>query len=117
MEKHLYVGSYTGFEPGQLPWVGSKEPGEGILTFNFNSSDGSIAPTGNLTRQDSPTWLEVHSNGRFLVATHELSHHTGVAEGVGFVTSYKIQTDGGLKKITTQSTGGRGNTCAAFDRT
>lgn len=116
-EKHLFVGSYTGYEPGQLPWVGSKQPGEGILSFLFNSSEGSFVPTGKVIKQDSPTWLEVHPNGKFLVATHELSHHTGVEEGVGYVTSYKILPDGGLEKICTQSTGGRGNTCATFDRT
>jgi len=116
-KQYAYVGSYTGYEPGQLPWVGSEQPGEGISCFLFNSSDGSLSPTGKLTKQDSPTWLEIHPNGRFLVATHELSHHTGVAEGVGFVTSYKILPDGDLEKITTQSTGGLGNTSATFDRT
>lgn len=55
---------------------------------------------------------------RYLVATHELSHHTGVSQGVGFVTSYSISpADGALIAINTQSTGGRGNTCATFDRT
>jgi len=114
---YAFVGSYTGFKLGELGWVGSKQPGEGILTFAFNSSDGSLVPTGKMTKQDSPTWLEIHPNQRFLVATHELSHHTGVHAGVGFVTSYKIQPDGGLEKVCTQSTGGRGNTCATFDRT
>lgn len=118
MSKHYaFVGCYTGFTPGQLPWVGSKHPGEGILAFSFNIADGSLSPTGNLTKQDSPTWLEIHPSRRFLVATHELSHHTGVPEGVGFVTSYRIQPDGSLEKVCTQSTGGRGNTCATFDRT
>ncbi|MGI9586376.1 MAG: lactonase family protein, partial [Acidimicrobiia bacterium] len=65
----------------------------------------------------SPTWLEIHPNRRFLVATHELSHHTGTPEGVGFVTSYEIKPNGSLVKISTQSTGGHGNTCATFDRT
>ena len=116
-ENYLFVGSYTGYEPGQLGWVGSKQPGEGIRSFKFNSSNGSLAPTGKVTKQDSPTWLEIHPNRRFLVATHELSHHTGVPVGVGSVTSYKILDDGGLEKISTQSTGGRGNTCATFDRT
>ena len=116
-QQYAFVGSYTGFEPAQLPWVGSKRPGEGILCFSFNSSDGSLTPTGKLTKQDSPTWLEIHPNRQFLVATHELSHHTGVAEGVGFVTSYKILPDGGLEKVVTQATGGRGNTSATFDRT
>lgn len=115
--QYLFVGSYTGFEPGQLGWVGSKQPGVGILSFAFDSSNGSLTPTGKETKQDSPTWLEIHPNRSFLIATHELSHHTGVQAGVGFVTSYKILPDGGLEKVCTQSTGGRGNTCATFDRT
>mgnify|MGYP000001414418 FL=1 len=116
-QQYAFVGCYTGFEPGQLGWVGSKQAGEGILSFSFNGEDGSLSPIGKITKQDSPTWLEIHPNKRFLVATHELSHHTGVPEGTGFVTSYKILPDGGLEKINTQSTGGRGNTCATFDRT
>ncbi len=116
-QRYAFAGCYSGFAPGQLGWVGSKQPGEGILCFSFNDADGSLSPTGRLTRQDSPTWLEVHANRRFLVATHELSHHTGVPAGVGFVTSYRIRSDGELEKICTQSTGGRGNTCATFDRT
>ncbi|MFC1764351.1 lactonase family protein [Planctomycetota bacterium] len=116
-QQYAFVGCYTGYEPGQLGWVGSKQPGEGILSFSFDSADGSLSPTGKITKQDSPSWLEIHPNGRFLVATHELSHHTGVPEGVGFLTSYKIQPDGVLEKVCTQSTGGRGNTCVTFDRT
>lgn len=116
-QHYAFVGCYSGFAPGQLGWVGSKNPGEGILSFSFNSADGSLSPTGKVAKQDSPTWLEIHPNRRFLVATHELSHHTGTPAGVGFVTSYRIQPDGSLEKICTQSTGGRGNTCAAFDRT
>jgi 6-phosphogluconolactonase len=112
-----FVGCYTGFVPGQLGWVGSKRPGQGILSFLFNNADGSFYPTGNVTKQDSPTWLEIHPNRRFLVATHELSHHTGVSAGVGFVTSYRIQPGGALEKVCTEATGGRGNTCARFDRT
>ncbi|MGI9523258.1 MAG: lactonase family protein [Hyphomicrobiaceae bacterium] len=116
-QQYAFVGCYTGYTPGQLGWVGSKQPGEGILSFSFNSATGSLAPTGKVMRQDSPTWLEIHPNGHFLVAVHELSHHTGTPAGVGFVTSYRIQPDGALEKVSTQSTGGRGNTCATFDRT
>lgn len=116
-QHYAYVGCYSGFAPGQLGWVGSKQPGQGILSFAFNTADGSLSPTGKITQQDSPTWLEIHPNRRFLVASHELSHHTGVPPGVGFVTSYRIQPDGVLEKVCTQATGGRGNTCATFDRT
>ncbi|WP_180272297.1 lactonase family protein [Maribacter sp. 4U21] len=115
-KNYCFVGSYTGFEPGQLSWVGSQQSGVGILSFEFNDSTGSLTPI-NKVEQDSPTWLEVHPNGRFLVATHELSAHTGAQVGEGYVTSYEIQSNGYLKKLCTQSTGGRGNTCATFDRT
>ena len=114
---YLFVGSYTGYEPGQLGWVGSKNSGQGILSFTFNSSNGSFTSTGNLTKQDSPTWLEVHPNKKFLIATHELSHHNGTPLGIGYVTSYKITPNGQLEKVCTQETGGRGNTCATFDKT
>lgn len=116
-QQYAFVGSYTGYKPGQLGWVGSIQPGEGITSFSYNSENGVLSPTGNMTKQDSPTWLEAHPNRRFLVAPHELSHHTGVPEGVGFITSYEVQSDGALKKVCTQTTGGRGNTCATFDRT
>lgn len=112
-----FVGCYSGFEPGQLGWVGSRQPGEGILTFAFDPADGPLSSTPRLTRQDSPTWLELHPNRHFLVAVHELSHHTGVPAGVGFVTSYRIGNDGLLEHLCTRPTGGRGNTCATFDRT
>lgn len=116
-QHYVYVGCYSGFAPGQLGWVGSQQPGAGILTFLLDTGDGSLAPTGRLVKQDSPTWLEIHPNRRFLVATHELSHHTGVPAGVGFVTCYQIRPDGVLERVCTQSTRGRGNTCATFDRT
>ena len=89
-QHYAFVGCYSGYAPGQLGWVGSKRPGEGILCFSFDDASGALSPTGAVTQQDSPTWLELHPNGRFLIATHELSHHTGVPAGVGFVTSYRI---------------------------
>ena len=116
-QQYAYVGCYTGFTAGQIDWVGSKQPGVGILSFAFDSANGSLSSTGKVAVQDSPTWLEIHPGARFLVAVHELSHHTGVPSGVGFVTSYRIQPDGALERVCTQSTGGRGNTCASFDRT
>ncbi len=118
MSQHFaFVGCYTDYEPGQLVWVGSEQPGEGILSFAFNSEDGSLSPTGKVTKQNSPTWLEINPNRRFLVAPHDLSHHTGEPAGVGFVTSYRILSDGALEEINTQATGGHGNTCVTFDRT
>ena len=117
--RHAYVGSYTGFEEqGVLGWVGTANAGAGITHFLFNEDTGKLTPTGQVVTQDSPAWLEIDPTGQFLVATHELSHHTGVPLGTGFVTSYKIDQDtGALTKVCSASTGGHGNTCCTFDRT
>lgn len=114
---HVYAGCYTGYEPGQLGWVGSTQPGEGITRFSFDTEDGTLTPTGEVTRQDSPSWLEVSPDGRFLVAPHDMTPTLGVPEGVGFVTAYRIGANGSLEAVSTARTGGHGNTCVAFDRT
>lgn len=116
-ERFAFVGCYSGFEPGQLGWVGSGTPGEGITSFLFDEATGHLTATGHVSRQQSPTWLEPSPCNRFLIATHELSHHTGVERGVGFLTSYRIGTDGTLSEINTRPSGGRGNTAVSFDRT
>lgn len=67
--------------------------------------------------QDCPTWLQVHPSGLWLVACHELSAHVGAKEGDGFLSSYSIDEDGGLTRVCTTPTSGRGNTCVAFDHT
>ena len=48
LPRFAFVGCYSGFAPGQLGWVGSKHPGVGILSFAFNSADGSLSPTGRV---------------------------------------------------------------------
>lgn len=116
-KRYAFVGCYTDYEPGQLGWVGSQHPGEGITTFQFDETDGKLTPTRHLAKQASPTWLEPSPCRRFLIAPHDLSHHTGIEKGVGFVTSYRVGRDGSLTKVNTQATGGHGNTCASFDRT
>ena len=79
--RHAYVGSYTGFKAGELGWVGSTTPGEGISIFAFDEASGKLAPTAlGVVAQDAPTWLEVSPCGGYLVATHELSHHLGTPE-------------------------------------
>lgn len=114
---HAYVGSYTDYEPGQLGWVGSTRPGEGITCFEFDSNSGKLTPTGRVTRQASPSWLEPSPDGQFLLAPHDMTPTTGVPKGVGFVSSYRIGADGMLEHVSTSKTGGRGNTCVSFDRT
>ena len=117
--RHAYVGCYTGFtEKGVLGWVGTPNAGLGITHFLLDEATGKLTSTGEVTEQDSPAWLEPSPCGKFLIATHELSHHTGVPVGTGFLTSYAVDAEtGALTKICTTSTGGHGNTCCSFDRT
>ena len=90
----------------------------GITHFLLDEATGKLTPTGTVTEQDSPAWLEPSPCGKFLIATHELSHHTGVPVGTGFLTSYAVNAEtGALTKVCQTSTGGHGNTCCSFDRT
>lgn len=112
-----FVGSYTGYQPGELGWVGSSNPGVGITTFVLDTATGKLSPTGLPVEQDCPTWLELSQCKNYLVAAHELGG-ANVAEGYGFLTSYEINpVSGSLAKVCTTPTGGRGNTCVGFDRT
>ncbi len=117
--RHAYVGCYSGFtEKGVLGWVGTPNAGVGITHFLLDQATGKLTPTGTVTEQDSPAWLEPSPCGKFLIATHELSHHTGVPVGTGFLTSYAVNAEtGALTKVCQTSTGGHGNTCCSFDRT
>lgn len=59
--KIAFVGSYTGFKPGQLGWVGTPNAGAGISAFGFDPKTGKLSDLFKVTAQDSPTWLEVRS--------------------------------------------------------
>lgn len=112
----VYVGCYSHYAPGQLPWVGSKKPGTGITMLELDRSDGSLSATEKVVAQESPTWLEPSPCGSFLIAVEDRSPQTGAPEGAGQLHSYRIAADGELELVSSQATGGHGNTCVSFDR-
>lgn len=54
---------------------------------------------------------------RYLLATEDISPQTKADPGAGALHSYHIESSGDLTHISTQPTGGHGNSCVTFDRT
>ena len=80
--------SLPALPPAPLPRAPPAYPGA-----RLRRASGKLTPTGEVVPHkglgdgDSPAWLEVDPTGEYLIATHELSHHTGVDKGVGFLSA------------------------------
>ena len=93
--------------------------------FSFDTATGKLSDPQVLDigahAEQSPTWLEASRDGQWLVAVHEVSHHTGFDAGQGWLSSYKIERDadgnatGALTLGATAPSGGKGNTAVTFD--
>jgi 6-phosphogluconolactonase len=58
----LYVGTYTN----------NKQGSKGIYVWRFDASAGTVTSLGLAAETDSPSWVVVHPNKRFLYAANEL---------------------------------------------
>jgi 6-phosphogluconolactonase len=58
----FYVGTYTNNAQGS----------KGIYAGRFDAASGKVAPLGLAAETDSPSWVVVHPNRRFLYAANEL---------------------------------------------
>ena len=58
----LYVGTYTNNAAGS----------KGIYGWRFDATDGKVTSLGLAGETDSPSWVVVHPNKRFLYAANEL---------------------------------------------
>ena len=80
----LYVGTYTNSDAGS----------QGIYAWRFDAATGKVASLGLAAETDSPSWVVVHPNRRFLYATNELPPIE--ADGpTGAVTAYAIDAASG----------------------
>ena len=61
-ERLLYVGTYTNNAAGS----------KGIYAWRFNAATGTVTSLGLAAETDSPSWVAVHPNKRFLYAANEL---------------------------------------------
>ncbi len=88
----VYFGTYTGGE----------NPGKGIYCSRFDLETGKLGDPFLAAEAKSPSFLEIHSNGKFLYAVSE----TG---GTGSVSAYIIdRKTGKLKFLNEQPSSGKG---------
>ena len=80
----LYVGTYTNSDAGS----------KGIYAWRFDAASGRVASLGLAAETDSPSWVVVHPNRRFLYAANELPP---IAAGgpTGAVTAFSIDDASG----------------------
>jgi 6-phosphogluconolactonase len=61
------VGTYTG-----------KTGGKGIYAFDFDAGAGKLTPKGLAAETESPSWVAIHPNGKFVYAANEASKQSTV---------------------------------------
>ena len=96
-ERLLYVGTYTNNAAGS----------KGIYAWRFNAAAGTVTSLGLAAETDSPSWVAVHPNKRFLYAANELPPaEAGGPEGA--ITAFAIdQSTGTLTQISRSKSKGR----------
>src|SRR6187200_3339528 len=78
-ERLLYVGTYTNNAAGS----------KGIYAWRFSPATGTVKSLGLAAETDSPSWVAVHPNKRFLYVANELPPaEAGGPEGA--VTAFAI---------------------------
>ena len=80
----LFVGTYTN----------SKAGSKGIYGGRFDSATGKVTSLGLAAETDSPSWVVVHPNKRFLYATNELPPPEAGGP-TGAVTTFSIDAVSG----------------------
>jgi len=83
----LYVGTYTNSAAGS----------KGIYAWRFDAAANTVTPLGVAAETDSPSWIVVHPNKRFLYAANELPPPEAGGP-TGAVTAFSI--DAGSGKLT-----------------
>lgn len=91
----MYVGTFTRPAAYLL-----ETNGKGIYSFEFNSATGELTPVGEMLGIDSPSFLTIDPNNKFLYANSEVSEwHEGT------ITAFSINQDtAGLTYLNKQST-------------
>lgn len=85
----FYIGTYT-----------SEGGSQGIYRAELNTSSGQLSQPTLAAKANGPSFVAIHPNGKFLYAVHEPTE--------GDVTAFRIEGDGKLAKMNSQSSGGGG---------
>ena len=98
----VFVGTYTNAQS------------KGIYSLQFDDASGKLSAPTLAAESDSPSFLALHPNGRYVYAANE--HPSGPANAPGTVSAFAV--DGGkLKLINIVSSRGGGPCHVAVDRT
>jgi 6-phosphogluconolactonase len=93
--------------------VGS-DTNDGILSFAWNPTNGSLVPEGIAAKVSQSTWIELSPDRRYLYVACELEEFEG--KPTGAVASYAV-TNGKLTPISAISSTGKGTCHLTIDHT
>lgn len=99
----VYVGTYTG--------KGSK----GIYAFPFDAKTGKAGEPRLMAETESPSFVAISPNRKFLYAANEISNYEG--KSAGSITAYAIGPHGELTLLNRETSGGSGPCFVTVDRT
>ena len=99
----VFIGTYTG------------GPSKGIYTYELSLENGSLREVGLAAEAQSPSFLAIHPNKKFLYAVSEVSSFAG--KKTGAVSAFKIDpASGKLTRLNDASAGGDGPCHLVVDR-
>jgi 6-phosphogluconolactonase len=101
----VYVGTYT-----------TKQTSKGIYAYNFDATTGQLSSIGLAAESTDPSFVAVHSNGKYLYAVNEIGDFNGSKTGA--VSAFAIDPKSGALKLLNQvSTHGAGPCHVSLDKT
>lgn len=108
----LTMAMGTAMAAETLVFIGTYTRGEskGIYAFKMNDKTGALAPLGVVAETQSPSFLAIHPNGKYLYAVNETNG--------GSVTAFEIdRATAKLKQLNAQPTKGGGPCFVSVDPT
>ena len=97
----------------QRVFVSSKTP-NGILAYNWDSSNAELAPIGVAAKMADVEWITFSAGHQYLYAASAVSSFNGKASGA--VASFRM-AGGELEQLSAQNSAGIGTCHVALDRT
>ncbi len=95
----------------QRVFVGTKTP-DGILAYNWDSSNAELAPVGVAAKLSNVEWITFSGDHEYLYAAAGLESFNG--KPTGEVASFRV-IDGELQPLSTQNSAGTGTCHVALD--
>jgi 6-phosphogluconolactonase len=100
----VYVGTYT-----------NKTASKGIYVYNFDPGTGKLTSLGVAAESEDPSFLAVHSSGKYLYAVNEIDHFDDKKSGAASAFSIDQKT-GKLTLLNRAATRGAGPCHISLDK-